>query len=105
MLGVALGTILLPACPKLRTDDRGEGILIAARLGPAARPHAAFPPPWRCNTCDSTRFDAVSLWRVRAADVMHTRDALIAYSIGLTGLIIVKVLAPGFYARQDIRTR
>ena len=29
---------------------------------------------------------------------------MIAYSIGLVGLIAVKVLAPGFYARQDIRT-
>ena len=27
-----------------------------------------------------------------------------AYSVGLTGLILVKVLAPGFYSRQDIRT-
>jgi putative peptidoglycan lipid II flippase len=39
-----------------------------------------------------------------AADVLRTREALVAYSIGLTGLILVKVLAPGFYARQDIRT-
>jgi putative peptidoglycan lipid II flippase len=37
-------------------------------------------------------------------DVLRTREALVAYSIGLTGLILVKVLAPGFYARQDIRT-
>jgi putative peptidoglycan lipid II flippase len=36
--------------------------------------------------------------------VLRTREALVAYSIGLTGLILVKVLAPGFYARQDIRT-
>jgi putative peptidoglycan lipid II flippase len=33
-----------------------------------------------------------------------TRNALIAYSVGLAGLILVKVLAPGFYARQNIRT-
>ena len=33
-----------------------------------------------------------------------TRRALVAYSIGLLGLILVKVLAPGFYARQNIRT-
>jgi len=37
-------------------------------------------------------------------DVMMTRNALVAYSIGLLGLILVKVLAPGFYARQNIRT-
>jgi putative peptidoglycan lipid II flippase len=39
-----------------------------------------------------------------ANDVLQTREALVAYSVGLTGLILVKVLAPGFYARQDIRT-
>src|SRR5690606_32011384 len=26
------------------------------------------------------------------------------YSVGLMGLIVVKVLAPGFYSRQDIKT-
>ena len=29
---------------------------------------------------------------------------LIAYSVGLMGLIVVKVLAPGFYSRQNIKT-
>ena len=33
-----------------------------------------------------------------------TSRALIAYGVGLIGLIVVKILAPGFYARQDIRT-
>jgi putative peptidoglycan lipid II flippase len=33
-----------------------------------------------------------------------TREALVAYSVGLIGMILVKILAPGFYARQDIRT-
>jgi len=37
-------------------------------------------------------------------DVWMTRQALMAYSAGLLGLILVKVLAPGFYARQNIRT-
>jgi putative peptidoglycan lipid II flippase len=38
------------------------------------------------------------------ADAEATRAALMAYSIGLLGLVLVKVLAPAFYARQDIRT-
>ncbi|UMX83274.1 hypothetical protein MJ561_11440 [Klebsiella pneumoniae] len=29
---------------------------------------------------------------------------MVAYSVGLMGLIVVKVLAPGFYSRQDIKT-
>ena len=37
-------------------------------------------------------------------DVAMTGQALVAYSVGLVGLILVKVLAPGFYARQNIRT-
>jgi len=37
-------------------------------------------------------------------DLWMTRQALVAYSVGLLGLILVKVLAPGFYARQNIRT-
>jgi putative peptidoglycan lipid II flippase len=39
-----------------------------------------------------------------AADVLATRGAVVAYSVGLVGLILVKILAPGFYAQQDIRT-
>jgi putative peptidoglycan lipid II flippase len=35
---------------------------------------------------------------------LMTREALMAYSVGLLGLILVKVLAPGFYARQNVRT-
>jgi len=39
-----------------------------------------------------------------AHDLWMTREALMAYSLGLLGLIMVKVLAPGFYARQNIKT-
>ena len=37
-------------------------------------------------------------------DVLQTRDALLGYSVGLLGLILVKILAPGFYARLDMKT-
>jgi putative peptidoglycan lipid II flippase len=39
-----------------------------------------------------------------AHDVSMTKVALMAYSLGLIGLILVKVLAPGFYSRQNIKT-
>lgn len=39
-----------------------------------------------------------------ALDALMTQRALIAYAIGLMGLIVVKVLVPGFYSRQDIKT-
>jgi len=37
-------------------------------------------------------------------DVDMAKPSLMAYSLGLTGFIFVKVLAPGFFARQDTRT-
>jgi putative peptidoglycan lipid II flippase len=36
--------------------------------------------------------------------VMMTSLSLMAYSLGLIGFILVKVLVPGFFARQDTRT-
>jgi peptidoglycan biosynthesis protein MviN/MurJ (putative lipid II flippase) len=42
--------------------------------------------------------------RFSAHDVGQTAQALTGYAFGLLGLIAVKILAPGFYARQDIRT-
>src|SRR5262249_17774166 len=42
--------------------------------------------------------------RFSSEDAFLTRDALAAYSVGLLGMILVKILAPGFYARQNIRT-
>jgi putative peptidoglycan lipid II flippase len=37
-------------------------------------------------------------------DVRMSSQALVAFSAGLLGFILVKVLAPGFYARQDTKT-
>ncbi|MCF5505211.1 lipid II flippase MurJ, partial [Pseudomonas syringae] len=39
-----------------------------------------------------------------ALDSAMTQRALVAYSVGLLGIILIKVLAPGFYAQQNIRT-
>ena len=44
----------------------------------------------------SGKFDATA--------VIETSHALIAYGVGLIGLILVKILAPGFYAKQNIKT-
>ena len=33
-----------------------------------------------------------------------TARSLVAYSVGMTAIVMVKILAPGFYARQNTRT-
>jgi len=35
---------------------------------------------------------------------MQTRAALLGYAVGLPAIILVKILAPGFYARQVMKT-
>ena len=37
-------------------------------------------------------------------DVLQVTAPLMGYGVGLVGLIAIKILAPGFYANQDIKT-
>jgi peptidoglycan biosynthesis protein MviN/MurJ (putative lipid II flippase) len=41
---------------------------------------------------------------LQASDVGQIAVALAGYGVGLLGLVAIKVLAPGYYASQDIRT-
>jgi putative peptidoglycan lipid II flippase len=105
MLGVALGTILLPSLSKSYTDNHdGEysqlmdwGLRLTFILAlPAAVALAVLAVPLVTSLFHYGQFSVQDVWM--------TRQALMAYSLGLLGLILVKVLAPGFYARQDIKT-
>ena len=105
MLGVALGTILLPSLSKYYSSDATEqysrlldwGLRLTLLLAaPAAVALALLAVPLISTLFHYGHFSIEDVWM--------TRQALVAYSIGLLGLILVKVLAPGFYARQNIRT-
>ncbi|GAO37788.1 membrane protein [Sulfuricella sp. T08] len=105
ILGVALGTILLPSLAKHYADastveysrllDWGLRLTLMLAL-PAALALAILAVPLISTLFFYGKFTLTDLWM--------TREALLAYSLGLLGLIMVKVLAPGFYARQNIRT-
>lgn len=105
LLGAALGTILLPSLSKLHADEQPDafsslldwGLRLTLMLTlPAALALALLAVPLLSTLFQHGAFTAT--------DVQQTRLALVAYSVGLSGLILVKILAPGFYARQDIRT-
>ena len=105
LLGAALGTILLPSLSKYHASanpaeysrllDWGLRITFVLAV-PAAAALAVLAIPLVSALFHYGRFSA--------DDAFMTRRALVAYSIGLVGMILVKILAPGFYARQDIRT-
>ena len=105
MLGVALGTILLPSLSKHHANQSPRdysrlldwGLRITLLLAvPAAAALALLAVPLVTTLFQYGAFSAT--------DTFATRDAVIAYSVGLVGLILVKVLAPGFYAQQNIKT-
>ena len=105
MLGVALGTILLPSLSRHFAQNAHDeynklldwGLRLTLLLAlPAALALALLAVPLIATLFHYGKFSALDLYM--------TRDALMAYSLGLLGLIMVKVLAPGFYARQNIRT-
>ncbi len=105
MLGVALGTILLPSLSRHYAQNSTEeysrlldwGLRLTMLLTlPAALALALLATPLVATLFFHGEFSP--------HDVSMTRNAVVAYSVGLLGLIMVKVLAPGFYARQNIKT-
>jgi putative peptidoglycan lipid II flippase len=105
MLGVALGTIILPSLAKYHADANHEeysrlldwGLRVTVILAvPSAVALAVLALPLIAGLFHYGRFTPEDAWM--------TRQALMAYSVGLVGIILVKILAPGFYARQNITT-
>ena len=105
ILGVALGTILLPSLSRCyASNDTAEysklldwGLRLTIMLTlPAALALGMIAVPLLATFFQHGAF--------AAHDVLMTSKALVGYSVGLIGLILVKILAPGFYARQDIKT-
>jgi putative peptidoglycan lipid II flippase len=105
LLGVALGVVLMPQLSAAQASgDAGRysalldwGLRLTLMLAlPCAVALLVFGQPMVAALFHHGAF--------LASDVQSTVTALMGYGVGLMGLIGVKILAPGFYARQDIRT-
>ena len=105
ILGVALATVILPSLSKQHMTDSKEEF--SATLDKAIRWVIYLGVP-----------SAVGLFMLAAPiittlfgsdkflrnDIEMSAMSLMAYSFGLVGFILVKVLLPGFYSRQDTKT-
>lgn len=105
LLGVALGVVLLPQLAAANATDDSQrysalldwGLRLVVLLAvPSAVALFTFAQPLVSVLYHYGAFSN--------ADVDQTARALMNYGAGLLGLVAIKVLAPGFYARQDIRT-
>jgi len=106
LIGVALGTVLLPSLSKAHAQPDSQkhyshlldwGLKLMLLLGLPA----ALCMVLMADALVATLFHYGAF---SASDVSQTRLAVMAYSVGLVGLLTIKILAPGFYAKQDIRT-
>lgn len=105
LIGIGLGTVLLPTISRqlgageelqaLETQNRGMELALLLTL----------PATTALVVCGEPIAAALfGYGRYTATDTHYTAQALAAFSIGLPSYILVKVLTPGFYARQDTKT-
>ncbi|QXZ10228.1 murein biosynthesis integral membrane protein MurJ [Comamonas sp. Y33R10-2] len=105
LLGVALGVVLTPQLSSAKAagdDERYSNMLdwglrlVVLLAVPCAVGLLTFSTP-----LVATLFHRGAL---NDSDVGQISLALMGYGAGLLGLVAIKVLAPGYYASQDIRT-
>jgi len=105
LLGVALGVVLMPQLAAAKAADDAArysamldwGLRLVVLLAvPCALALLTFSTPLVSVLYHYGAFGA--------RDVQMTSLALMGWGVGLLGVVAIKVLAPGYYASQDIRT-
>lgn len=105
IFGIALATVILPSLSRHHAEANPErfsqtldaGLRWVLLIGlPAATGLALLAAPMVATLFLYGDF--------APQDVRMSALSLMAYSLGLPGFMLVKVLAPAFYARQDART-
>jgi putative peptidoglycan lipid II flippase len=105
MIGIGLGTVLLPTVSRLLSTGRDSEAMATQNRGIELALFLTLP------ATAAFIFGAEPIVRglfqhgaFRAVDSARCAWALSAFSIGLPSYVLVKVLTPGFYARADTRT-
>jgi len=105
ILGVALGVVLMPQLAAAKAT--GDSERYAAMLDWGLRLVLLLALPCAAALLVFSQPLVSVLYHYGAftdRDVHQTTVALTGYGVGLLGLVSIKVLAPGYYASQDIRT-
>lgn len=105
ILGVALGAVLMPQLAAAKA--KGDQLEYAAMLDWGLRLVVLLALPCAAALLTFSQPLVSVLYHYGAftdKDVQQTTLALSGYGVGLLGLVAIKVLAPGYYASQDIKT-
>ncbi|MDF1828082.1 MAG: murein biosynthesis integral membrane protein MurJ [Legionellaceae bacterium] len=105
VFGVAIATVILPHLSRKHVEADGEhfsksidwALRLLLLIGvPSAIGLVLFGMPLLASFFGHGAF--------KALDVLQTQKSLITLGLGVPAFMIVKVLASGFYAQQDIKT-
>ena len=105
MLGVAIGVVLTPQLAA--ASGAGDTARYSAMLDWGLRIVVLLAVPCAVALLTFSEPLVATLYHYgafTARDVQQTTSALMGYGAGLLGLVAIKVLAPGFYAQQNIKT-
>ncbi len=105
MLGVAIGVVLMPQLSAAKAAN--DAARYSAMLDWGLRIVVLLSVPCAVALLTFSQPLVATLYHYGAfsdRDVQQTTTALMGYGAGLLGLVAIKVLAPGFYASQDIKT-
>ena len=105
VFGIAIGTVILPSLSRKHADASGDQF--AATLDWAVRAVLLIGLPAALALALLAEPLIATLFyygEVTSRDVMMSGQALRAYSAGLLAFMLIKVLAPGYFARQDTKT-
>lgn len=105
VFGVAIGTVILPSLSAQHATESRDGM--SATLDWALRLMLLVTVPATVALFLLAGPILATLFQYGEFTAQDTRMAmlaLMAYSLGLGGFVMVKILAPGFFARQDTRT-
>ena len=105
MLGVAIGVVLTPRLAA--ASGASDAARYSAMLDWGLRIVVLLAVPCGVALLTFSQPLVATLYHYGAftvRDVQQTTSALTGYGAGLLGLVAIKVLAPGFYAKQNIKT-
>lgn len=105
VFGIAIGTVILPALSRRHAEQSGEHF--SAMLDWAIRAVLLLGLPAALALALLAEPLLISLFHYGAMterDIAMAAMSLRAYSLGLVAFMLIKVLAPGFFARQDTKT-
>ncbi|MGQ4879115.1 murein biosynthesis integral membrane protein MurJ [Billgrantia sp. LNSP4103-1] len=105
VFGIAIGTVILPALSKRHAEQAGQHF--AAMLDWAVRAVLLLGLPAALALAILAEPLLISLFHYGAMtehDIAMAAMSLRAYAFGLVAFMLIKVLAPGFFARQNTKT-